>query len=91
MEQEVQVTIHRGEPKQPEQEPQQETNIPEPLKEISEIISETFSCFRESESYEWLRNKAEETKTYIKKNPAQAILISLGAGTLFGLFIKKRR
>ena len=91
MEQEVKVTIHRGEPKQPEQEPQQETNIPEALKEISEIISETFSCFRESESYEWLLDNAEKARVYIKKYPTQAVLVSLGAGALLGLFIKKRR
>ena len=91
MEQEVKVTIHRGEPKDPAEEPQHETNIPEQLKELSEAISEAFSCFRESDSYEWLLNSAEKTRTYIKKNPAQAILVSLGAGALFGLFIKRGR
>jgi ElaB/YqjD/DUF883 family membrane-anchored ribosome-binding protein len=91
MEQEVQVTIHRGEPADPVQEPQHEANIPEQLKELSETISETISCFKESESYEWLQKQAEQARSYIKKNPTQAMLISLGAGTLFGLFIKKRR
>ncbi|MEI7824270.1 MAG: hypothetical protein WCI01_03150 [Chlorobiaceae bacterium] len=92
MEQEVQVTIHRsGEPTDPVREPQHETSIPEPLKEISDLILETFSSFKESESYDWLVNSAEKAKTYIKKNPTQAILVSLGAGALFGLLIKKRR
>jgi hypothetical protein len=91
MEQEVQVTIHRGEPTDPGQEPQHETSIPDPLQEINDLILETFSSFRESESYDWLVNSAEKAKIYIKKNPAQAILVSLGAGALFGLLFKKRR
>jgi ElaB/YqjD/DUF883 family membrane-anchored ribosome-binding protein len=91
MEQEVEVTIHRGEPKDPVQEPQHETKIPEQLKELSETISETFSSFRESESYEWLLKSADKAKEYIKKNPTPAILVSLGAGALLGLFMKKRR
>lgn len=98
MEQEVQVTIHRGEPadpakeahSQPQPQPQQEATIPEQLKEFGETISETLSCFRESDSYEWLVKSAEKTKSYIKKNPTRSILVSLGAGALLGLFIKKR-
>lgn len=91
MEQEVQVTIHRGESTDPVKEPQkQDATIPEQLKELSETISETFSCFRESDSYEWLLKNADKAKTYIKKNPTRSILASLGAGALLGLFIKKR-
>jgi hypothetical protein len=107
MEQEVKVTIHRSEPAEPaeetqheeqhevqhevQHESQHEANIPEQLRELSETISDTFSCFRESDSYEWLLKKAEKAKDYIKQNPTPAILASLGAGALFGLFIKKRR
>jgi ElaB/YqjD/DUF883 family membrane-anchored ribosome-binding protein len=93
MEQEVKVTIHRGEPADPvkePQQPQQEASIPEQLKEFGETISETLSCFRESESYEWLLKSAEKAKNYIKENPTRSILVSLGAGALFGLLIKKR-
>ncbi len=99
MEQEVKVTIHRSEPAEPVEETQHETqhespfeaNIPEQLREFGETISDTFSSFRESDSYEWLLKKAETAKDYIKQNPAPAILVSLGAGALFGLLIKKRR
>jgi ElaB/YqjD/DUF883 family membrane-anchored ribosome-binding protein len=92
MEQEVQVTIHHGEPADPVKEaPQQDATIPDQLKELSDNISETFTCFKESESYDWLLKQAEKARNYIKKNPTQAILVSLGAGALFGLFIKKKR
>jgi ElaB/YqjD/DUF883 family membrane-anchored ribosome-binding protein len=91
MEQEVQVTIHRTESADPVKEPQkQDATIPEQLKELSETITETFSCFRESESYEWLQKNADKAKNYIKNNPTRSILASLGAGALLGLFIKKR-
>lgn len=91
MEQEVEVTIHRSKPADPVEEPQHETKIPEQLKELSETISDTFSSFRESDSYEWLLKKADMATDYVKKNPMPAILVSLGAGTLFGLLFKKRR
>ncbi len=91
MEQEVKVTIHRTEPTDPVEEPQVNTTIPDQLKELSETISETLSCFRESESYEWLQKSTEKVRMYIRNNPEQSILVSLGTGLLFGLFIKKRR
>ena len=91
MEQEVKVTIHRTEPTDPVEKPQVNTTIPDQLKELNETISETLSFFRESESYEWLQKNAEKVRTYIRKNPEQSIIVSLGTGLLFGFFIKKRR
>jgi len=91
MEQEVKVTIHRSEAANKTEEPQQQDNIPQQLKELSEILSDSLSSFRESESYEWIIESAEKTRQYIKKNPARSMLVSLGAGLMFGLFIKKGR
>ncbi|NTW11108.1 MAG: hypothetical protein HGA26_07095, partial [Chlorobiaceae bacterium] len=46
---------------------------------------------RESEAYEQIEKIFEETKEYIRKNPARAMLYSLGAGAVLGLFMRKRR
>jgi len=91
MEQEVKVTIHRSEPVNGAEEPQQQTNIPQQLKELGEVLSDSLSSFRESDSYEWILENTEKTRQYIKKNPTRSMLVSLGAGVLFGLFIKRGR
>ncbi|MEI8185885.1 MAG: hypothetical protein WCG19_04220 [Chlorobiaceae bacterium] len=91
MEQEVPVIIHDHEHTDPAKAPQRETFIPEQVKEIGDTISEAFSKFKESESYDLLVKSAEKAKEYIVKNPAQSILYSLGAGALFGLLMRKKR
>jgi ElaB/YqjD/DUF883 family membrane-anchored ribosome-binding protein len=91
MEQEVPVIIHSGEKKEPVEEPQQETRIPEQIKEIGETLSEVVSSFRESESYEQIEKAIEQAKDFIRKKPTQAMLYSLGAGALLGLLMRKRR
>ena len=91
MEQEVPVIIHGHEPTDPVQEPQRETFIPEQVKEIGETLSEAFSHFKESESYELLVKSADKVKEYIVKNPAQVILYTIGAGAFFGLLMRKKR
>lgn len=91
MEQEVKVTIHRSEAENRAEEPPQETVIPQQLKELGEVLSDSLSSFRESGSYEWILESTEKTREYIKKNPARSMLVSLSAGLLFGLFIKKGR
>ncbi len=91
MEQEVQVTIHSSQPVNPSEEEPREARIPPQENEIIKTLSEAFSCFRESESYRQLLKSAETAREYIKKNPGQALLYSLGAGALFGLFMKKKR
>jgi ElaB/YqjD/DUF883 family membrane-anchored ribosome-binding protein len=91
MEQEVEVTIHRGETANSAEEPQQRANIPERLKELGEMAAEAISCFRESDSYERLMESTQTTRLYIKKNPASAMLVSLSAGFLLGLIMKRGR
>ncbi len=91
MEQEVQVTIHSSQPTNSSKEEPQENRIPEQVKEISKTLSEAFSCFRESESYSQLLKSTEKAREYIRKNPGQAMMYSLGAGALFGLFMKRKR
>ncbi len=91
MEQEVQVTIHSSQPDNTVEAEPQKTCIPEQIKEISDTLKEAFSCFRESESYNLLVKSAENAREYIRKNPGQAMLYSLGAGALFGLFMKRKR
>ncbi len=91
MEQEVKVTIHGAESAGKAEEAQKQANIPEQLKDAGVIVSEALSCFRESDSYGWMLESTEKTRQYIKNNPARSMLVSLGAGLLFGLFITKRR
>ena len=91
MEQEVPVIIHGHEHVDPVKEPHSETFIPEQVKEIGETLSEAFSRFKESESYDLLVKSADKAKEYIVKNPAQALLYTLGAGALFGFLLRKKR
>ena len=91
MEQEVQVTIHSSQPDNTVEAEPQETRIPEHMKGIGDTLTEAFSCFRKSDSYNQLLKGAEKTKEYVRKNPGQAVLYSLGAGALFGLFMKRKR
>ncbi len=91
MEQEVQVTIHSSQPENTGEAEPQKTRIPDHIKEISDALSDAFSCFRESESCNQLLKSAEKAREYIRKNPAQALLYSLGAGALFGFFMKRKR
>ncbi|MEI6758317.1 MAG: hypothetical protein FDX18_08195 [Chlorobium sp.] len=91
MEQEVPVIIHNSQSTDPVKEPQSETNIPELLREFSENLTDAFARFRESDSYDRLASSVEKAREYVRKNPAQTLLYSLGAGALFGLFMKRKR
>ncbi|MFZ4524420.1 MAG: hypothetical protein ACOYOE_02455 [Chlorobium sp.] len=92
MEQEVQVTIHSSQPDNTtDAEATQETRIPDKIKEIGDTLTEAFSCFRKSESCNQFLESAKKAREYIRKNPGQAMLYSLGAGALLGLFMKRKR
>ncbi len=90
MEQEVPVIIHDHDPVNPVKEPHGESFIPEQLKEISETLSDAFSRFKESESYDLLLKSADKAKEYIAKNPVQALLYTLGAGAFFGFLFRRK-
>jgi ElaB/YqjD/DUF883 family membrane-anchored ribosome-binding protein len=90
MEQDVPVIIH-GEHDAPSGEPLQEPVIAEQLKEIGHTLSEVAASFKESEAYEQIEKVFDEAKEYIRKNPARAMLYSLGAGAVLGLFMRKKR
>jgi hypothetical protein len=90
MEQEVPVIIHDHDPVNPVKEPHSESFIPEQLKEISETLSDAFSRFKESESYDLLLKSADKAKEYIAKNPVQALLYTLGAGAFFGFLFRRK-
>jgi len=89
MDQEIPVTIHSGKPTEFAEEPLNET--PNQISDISETVCEFFSSFKKSELGTLLLKGAHETTEYIKKNPGQAMLFSVGAGALFGLLLKKKR
>lgn len=89
MEQEVPVTIHRGKPGELWDEAQSETA--QESSGINETVDGLLSGFRKSEPGMMLQRGAHKMKEYVKNNPGQALLVSLGAGALFGLLLKKRR
>ena len=89
MEQEVPVTLHSSKPKEFTEEPRYETPIQK--SEIRETVEELLSGFKESELGILLLKGVHKTTEYIKKNPGQAMLFSVGAGALFGLLLKKKR
>ncbi|MBV5302902.1 MAG: hypothetical protein JZU70_01675 [Chlorobium sp.] len=88
MEQEVPVTIHSGKPKELTEEPRYET--PKQQSEISETLDQALSRFKQSEFGTLMLKGAEKATEYIKKNPGQAMLFSVGAGAFFGLLLKKK-
>jgi ElaB/YqjD/DUF883 family membrane-anchored ribosome-binding protein len=90
MEQEVPVVIHEHKSMDPAKKPSSESIFPEKVTEIGDTLSEAFASFKESEAYDLLLQSADKIKEYIKKNPAQALLYSLGAGALLGLLIRKK-
>ena len=90
MEQQDPIIIPGGNQEVHAEEPQHETHIPEMVKEIKESLVEVFERFRESESYARLEKSSETVREYIKQKPTQAMLYSLGAGTLFGLLMRRR-
>jgi len=89
MEQEVPVTIHSSKPKELPEKPQYET--PKQQSEIREALDQAVLRFKQSELGTLLLKGAGKTTEYIKKNPGQAMLFSLGAGAFFGLLLKKKR
>jgi hypothetical protein len=91
MEQEVPVTIHGSKPKEPQEGAWVEASIPGQVAEISEVLAGALSCFRESGSWHTIQQGTEKAREYIKKNPARAMLLTLGAGALVGFLMKKKR
>ncbi|MEI7694853.1 MAG: hypothetical protein WCI64_04295 [Chlorobium sp.] len=91
MEQQAHVTMHDSKPKEPSERAPDDTFVPKPERNIGETLSDAFLFFRESEPGNLLMQGAEKAKEYIKKNPAQAMLFSLGTGALLGLLMKKQR
>ena len=89
MEQEVPVIIHSSDESGPET--QGASPIPEQVREIGSTLSDAVSAFMESEQYEKLKQKAAAVKTYIRENPVPAMLYTLGAGTVLGFLLKRRR
>jgi len=91
MEQEVPVIIHGADDAETPRKESADGRIPESIREISDSLSDAFSRFRESESYDRLLEGAAETKEYIRKNPGPSLLYALGAGVLLGLILGGRR
>ncbi|MBM3162068.1 MAG: hypothetical protein FJZ79_01790 [Chlorobi bacterium] len=89
MEQEVPVVIHSSD----ETEPQTPDSyqIPEQVRELGATVSDAISSFMESEQYEQLKKSVEKMKTYIREKPVPAMLYTLGAGTVLGFLLKRRR
>jgi ElaB/YqjD/DUF883 family membrane-anchored ribosome-binding protein len=91
MEQNVPVIIHGSEHDAPSGKPREEPAISGQLKDIGHTLSDAVASFTESEPYEQIEKIYEQTREYIRKNPARAMLYSLGAGALIGLFMRKSR
>lgn len=92
MEQEVPVTIHTGgQHKEPVEKKAHEPHLPKSLSSLEETFTDALNSVRESEPYSLLINGAEQAKEYVRKNPFQAMLISVGAGAIFGLLMSRKR
>uniref|UniRef100_Q3ATY9 DUF883 domain-containing protein n=1 Tax=Chlorobium chlorochromatii (strain CaD3) TaxID=340177 RepID=Q3ATY9_CHLCH len=89
MEQEVPVTIHQNQ-ESADEAARQHGTYRAPAKDFNETISEAWTQFRESEAGEALSKGSSAAKEYIQQHPTQAMLLSVGAGALLGLLLKRR-
>ncbi len=67
------------------------TPVPEQIAGISEHVSDLYNQFRESRHYSKLQDAKQQMKEYIKDNPVESVLYSLGAGVVLGFILHKKR
>ncbi len=88
MEHQIPVEVMEQEPPVPNKGSAQE--IPEQVREISDLVARTWQEFRESETYDRLLEGRDAAQEYIRKNPLPSFGYALGAGFLLGLLMKRK-
>ncbi|NTU54228.1 MAG: hypothetical protein HGA97_11160 [Chlorobiaceae bacterium] len=64
--------------------------IPEPIREVGQRITDAFREFQKSDTYENLLEARDKARTYITENPVNSFFYALGAGVFLGFLLKKK-
>lgn len=67
------------------------TPIPEPVRELTDAVTDAYERFKDSESYDAVLEGVNRSREYIRNNPGPAMLWAAGAGLFLGLLLGKRR
>lgn len=88
---EHQIPVNDISQEQPKTGPAVHDEIPEPLREVSQKVSEAFNEFKESETWEKMLDARDKAKEYITENPVNSFFYALGAGVFLGFLLKRKR
>ncbi|AOS83045.1 hypothetical protein BIU88_02130 [Chlorobaculum limnaeum] len=64
--------------------------IPEPLREVGQKVSDAFNEFKESETWEKMLDARDKARDYITENPVNSFFYALGAGVFLGFLLKRK-
>lgn len=88
---EHQIPVNDISQEQPKTGPAVHDEIPEPFREVSQKVSEAFSEFKESETWEKMLDARDKAKEYITENPVNSFFYALGTGVFLGFLLKRKR
>ncbi|MGC8775293.1 MAG: hypothetical protein ACP5R6_08575 [Chlorobaculum sp.] len=88
---EHQIPVNDISQEQPKTGPAVHDEIPEPFREVSQKVSEAFSEFKESETWEKMLDARDKAKEYITENPVNSFFYALGGGILLGFLLKRKK
>ncbi|AAM72988.1 MAG TPA: hypothetical protein DEB17_10690 [Chlorobaculum sp.] len=87
---EHQIPVNDTSQEQPKTGPAVHDEIPEPFRKISQKVSEAFSEFKESETWEKMLDARDKARDYITENPVNSFFYALGAGMFLGFLLKRK-
>jgi ElaB/YqjD/DUF883 family membrane-anchored ribosome-binding protein len=88
---EQQIPIIDVTPELPKSSPSVREDIPEPIREVSERVSQAFKEFQDTETYDKILEARDKASNYIKDNPVNSFFYALGAGLFLGLLLKRKK
>lgn len=88
---EQQIPVNDITQDQPEKSSSTFDELPEPLREISQMATEAFREFQQSDTYEKILETKDKARDYIKENPVNSFFYALGAGTILGFILKRKK
>jgi ElaB/YqjD/DUF883 family membrane-anchored ribosome-binding protein len=87
---EHQIPVNDMSQEQPKSGPAVHDEIPEPLREVGQKVSDAFNEFKESETWEKMLDARDKARDYITENPVNSFFYALGAGVFLGFLLKRK-
>jgi len=88
---EHQIPVNEMPQEQPKTGPALHDEIPEPLREVGQKVSEAFNEFKESETWEKILETRDKAKDFITENPVNSFFYALGTGIFLGFLLKRKK